>query len=361
MKKVVVLLAVICLVLIMVAFSQLAPSHLLAQTTKPSSTAPPSSTEKINLRFAIEWPEPSSLYQVLIKPILAEIEQKSNGRITFTKFLGGILGKGPEQYDMVKTGKVDFTVHATGYTPGRFPMCDVLSLPGAYENSVSSQEVALAVYDRILYKEFPDTHSLSFHQAQLFYVYTVAKPVRVMEDFKGLKLRTAGGFVTDALKALGAAPVPIVLGDVYTSLQTGVIGGVVMGPSAFPGYKLQEVIKHATRFKFGTTTHVFAMNTATWEKIPADLRKIIEEAVRKWGGYQMAMWQKDDTFVTKVLMDKGGTTYTLPQAEEARWIETLKPIVNNWLADLKAKGLRADELMNIVREETKKRNIPFPY
>jgi TRAP-type C4-dicarboxylate transport system substrate-binding protein len=357
MKKRIDLLAVICLVLMIVAFFQLVPSHLLAQTTKPSS----SSTEKINLRFAIDYPEPSSLNRFLIKPILDEIEQKSNGRITITRYLGGILGKGPELYDMVKTGKVDFTSYATGYAPGRFPMCDVLSLPGAYENNVDSQEVALEVYDRILYKEFPDTHSLSFHQAQLFYVYTVAKPIRVMEDFKGLKLRTAGGFVTDALKTLGAAPVPIALGDVYTSLQTGVINGVVIGPSAFPGYKLQEVLKHCTRFKFGTTTHVFTMNPNTWEKIPGDLRKMIGEAVRKWGGYQMAMWQKDDTFVTKTLADKGGSTYTLPPAEEARWIEALKPIVNNWLAGLKAKGLPADELMNIVREETKKRNIPFPY
>jgi len=345
MKKLILLFVAICLVFIFV----------------PSSQSAPSPAEKINLRFAIDYPEPSSLYQSLIKPILDDVEQKSNGRITLTRYLGGILGKGPENYDMAKTGKVDFTSHATGYTPGRFPMCDVLSLPGAFENNVASQEVALAVYDRILHKEFPDTHSLSFHQAQLFYVYTVDKPIRVMEDFKGLKIRTAGGFVTDALKALGAAPVPVSLGEVYTSLQTGVINGVVIGPSAFPGFKLQEVLKHGTRFKFGTTTHVFTMNSNTWGKIPADLRPVIEQAVRKWGGLQMAMWQKDDIFVTKTLKDKGGSTYTLPPAEEARWIEVLKPIVSNWIGGMKAKGLPADELMTIVREETKKRGIPFPY
>lgn len=344
MKKLTNLFTALCFVLISMFTSQ-----------------PAQSAEKVNLRFAIDYPERSSLNQLLIKPILDEIEQKSNGRIKITRYLGGILGKGPELYDMVKTGKVDFTSHATGYTPGRFPMCDVLSLPGAYENSVVSQEVPVAVYDRILYKEFTDTHSISFHQAQLFYVYTVDKPIKVMEDFKGLKIRTSGGFITDTLKALGAAPVPVSLGDVYTSLQTGVINGVVIGPSAFPGFKLQEVLKHATRFKFGTTTHVFVINTNTWKKIPDDLRKVIEEAVRKWGELQIAMWQKDDAFVTKTLTDKGGSSYTLPAAEEARWIEALKPMVNKWLTGLKAKGLPADELMNIVREETSKRNAPFPY
>src|SRR4030042_2245918 len=124
MKKQITLFAVIGLVLVFVTSAQSAPS----------------STEKINLRFGIDYPEPSSLYRLLIKPILDEMEQKSNGRITITRYLGGILGKGQENYDMAKTGKVDLTSHATGYTPGRFPMCDVLSLPGAYENSVVSQE-----------------------------------------------------------------------------------------------------------------------------------------------------------------------------------------------------------------------------
>ena len=323
--------------------------------------APAIPAEKITLRFAIDYPEPSSLYQSLIKPMLDDIEQTSQGRISITRYLGGILGKGPENYDMVKTGKVDLTSHATGYTPGRFPMTDVLTLPGAFENNVASQDDGLAVYERILYKEFPDTQSVALHPAQLFYVYTVDKPIRVMEDFRGLKIRTAGGFVTDALKALGAAPVPVSLGEVYTSLQTGVINGVVLGPSAFPGFKLQEVLKHCTRFKFGTTTHVITVNKKTWGNIPADLKPLIGQAFKKWGTLQMAMWQKDDTLATKTLSDKGGTTYTLTPAEEARWVEALKPIVSAWVAGLKAKGLPADELMTIVREEGKKRNVPFPY
>jgi len=345
MSKIKILFTSFIIILLIVIF----PIHLKA------------SSEKINLRFAIDYPETSSLYRFLIKPILDDIEQKSNGRITFTRYLGGILGKGPELYDMVKTGKIDFTSHATGYTPGRFPMCDVLSLPGAYENNIASQEVSVAVYERILYREFPDTKSISFHQAQLFYVYTVDKPIRVIEDFKGLKLRTPGGFVTEALKSLGAAPIAVSLGDIYTSLQTGVINGVIIGPSAFPGYKLQEVLKHCSKIKFGTTTHVITMFPKTWEKIPTDLRKVIEEAVRKWGYYQIAMWEKDNNFVDKTLLEKGGSSYTLPPNEEGRFIAVLKPIVNNWLLSLRKKGLPVDELMNIVREETNKRKVPFPY
>jgi hypothetical protein len=75
----------------------------------------------------------------------------------------------------------------------------------------------------------------------------------------------------------------------------------------------------------------------------------------------IAMYDKDNAATAKALADKGGTDYTLPAAEETRWAEALKPVVAAWVADRKTKGQPMGELMNIVREETKKRNLFFPY
>ena len=369
MKKLVLLLASVCIVLLVLAACAgpapaPAPAPSPAPSPKPAPAPAPSpspTAATFTLRYAVDFPEMSSIYQMTHKPMLDEIEKKSNGRIKFEKFLGGILGKGPENYDIVKTGKADMTLHATNYTPGRFPLSDVFSLPGAFVTSIPNAQMVTAVYDRILYKEFPDVKSLSFHQAQLFYLYTVKKPVKTMDDLKGLKIRSAGGFATDALKALGAVPVPIALADMYTSLQTGVIDRAVIGPSGLEGYKLQEVLRHVIKFKFGTSTHVGAMNQATWDKLPPDLQKIIQEAERIQGTYQVAMVEKDDPKITQELINRGGSSYVLPPDEEARWAAAIKPVVTAWLDGLKAKGQPADELMNIVREETKKRNVPFPY
>lgn len=375
MKKVIFLLIAIFLVSIPVACSQPASSPSQVPATTSSTTANPSSpatsssaaptansaSGTINIRYALEFPEASSIYQMTCKPVLDQIEKNSNGRITFTKYLGGILGTGPQGYDMVQSGKADLTLFATGYAPGRFPMSDVFSIPGAFADTADSEAAALAVYDHILYKEYTDVKSLSYHHAQLFWIYTVKKPVKTLDDLKGMKIRTAGGFVTDALKALGAVPVPVALGDMYTSLETGVVDGAIIGPSGLQAYKLQNIFKYVTKFPFGTSTHVYIMNSNTWAKIPPDLQKVILDAARPQGNYQVAMFQKDDPLMTQALIDNGGASYTLPPEEAQKWIDAIKPIVANWVSGLNAKGLPGNELMKIVREETSKRNVPFPY
>jgi TRAP-type C4-dicarboxylate transport system substrate-binding protein len=103
------------------------------------------------------------------------------------------------------------------------------------------------------------------------------------------------------------------------------------------------------------------MNLAIWEKVPDDLQKIITTACRKGGFYMMEWLQRTDPLTSKSLIDRGGATYDLPPEEAGRWTEALKPVLETWIADMRAKGQPVDELMNIVREEMKKRNVPFPY
>ena len=255
-----------------------APAPAPAPAPKPS----PAPQEKFNLSFTTYWPEPSTQWKGSYKPVLDEIQQKSNGRITFTTYLGGALGGGDEIYDIVRTGKADMGATGHAYTPGRFPLIDVFTLPGAFESSKAAAEASLAVFDRILNREYPDTHCLAIQQTQTFYLYTAKKPLRVLEDMKGLKVRSVGGVGTQSLEALGAKGIQMPLGDVYLSLQTGVVDGSVTGPTALPGFKLDEVLRHVLKFPISHGSNMIVMNRNTWSKIPDDLKKIAEEAARKF-------------------------------------------------------------------------------
>jgi len=297
-----------------------------------------------------------------MKPILDEIEEKSNGRITFTVYAGGVLGGGNEQYDIVRTGKADMGNHSgLSYLPGRFPLNDVLSLPGAFACTEAAQEVVLALQDRILYKEHPDVRLLSTFQSQVFYLYTADKPVRDIEDMQGLKIRSSGGIITPAITALGGIPITMAVPDLYLSLQTGVVDGGILGPSAIVSFKMADVIKHVLKFELGYAAQVIIMNHKTWEKIPDDLQPIITGAARKVGTYEVAIFAKDDPAVDAEIIKRGGSTYTLPSYKEGRWVGALETVVREWVADLKAQGLPVKELMDIVREECQRRDVPFPY
>lgn len=355
----------ICMVLMLVislivgGCAQPAPAPKPTPTPAPVPTPPP--VTKINLRFSSQWPEQSPMHKVLFKTVLDEIEQQSNGRITFTLYAGGVLGGGPEQYDIVATGKADMGTTTPGYTPGRFPLTDVLTFPGAYETSNAGQEAAQAIFDRLIYKEYTDTRVLAMDQSQRFHVYTSQKPLKTLDDIKGLKIRSAGGIITPSLQALGAAPIFMSLPEAYLALQTGVVDGALFGPSAGPSFKMQEVLKYALKFKAGYATSIIMVNLDSWKKIPDDLKPIMEKAARKFGFGEVSLFNQDDPVMTKALEGRGGSSYVLPPDEETRWINALKPVINKWVEDMEAKGLPAKQLLNIAREECQKKNIPFPY
>jgi len=361
-KLVTLVLAVAVIVsLVVVGCAKPAQTPTPAPTPAPAPSPAPAPAEKFNLKMTSTFPEQSPIFQNVEKLVIDAITEKSNGRITFTVYGASVLGSGPEQYYLIKIGVADIGVPATGYTPGRFPLTDVFTLPGAFITSKATADMVLAVGERILYKEFTDTQPLAFMRAQDFYIYTSDKPVKVLEDLKGLKLRSSGGIITPTIEALGATPVFLDMSDVYLSLETGMIDGAVLGPSAIPTFKLEDQFNHVTKIQLGSSAHVLAINLDTWEKLPEDLKKAVKEGAQGVGYGQPAMLAASDQAVTKIFLDRGGTVTTLSPEEKARWINALKPVVDNWEADLVSKGLPGKELMDIVREECQKRNVSFPY
>jgi TRAP-type C4-dicarboxylate transport system substrate-binding protein len=78
------------------------------------------SGEKIHLKFSTWHPPASREVKTVWKPMLAELEKRSNGRITTTLYAGGALGKGPEHFDIVRKGMSDMGYFTATWTPGDF-------------------------------------------------------------------------------------------------------------------------------------------------------------------------------------------------------------------------------------------------
>lgn len=338
-------------------------------SSTPTATQAPTSTasgQTFNLRYVTQWVENSAYFQTARAPILKEIEQKSNGRIKFTVFGGATLGAPADHYDIIRTGKADMGDSNTGYTPGRFNFSEIFTVPGAFSGAKTSQDLTdlvLAVSDAMIFKtDFTDTVPVSANQTQPFLIYTANKQVKTLEDLKALKLRHPGGLTSPTIAALGATPINMAMQDMYTSMQTGVIDGAVIGPSGVLTVKLQEVLKYTTRFNMGYAYQVFAVNKDTWAKLPPDLQQIIKDATRKAEIYEQTMFAIDDPTISNYLTnERKGISYTLPDAESARWITAIKPVVAKWQADVTAKNLPAEDLIKLVRTEAQKRNISFPY
>jgi TRAP-type C4-dicarboxylate transport system substrate-binding protein len=157
------------------------------------------------------------------------------------------------------------------------------------------------------------------------------KPVKTLEDLKGLKIRCGNRSAAEAFKLLGAAPADIDPGEVYSAIQRGTIDGALSGFSTYYPRKWYEVAKYITdaHFTFGDWPVVF--NLETWNKLPKDLQKIIKECALQIQQETRKVTRDEDQNYIRELKKVGAEIYTLPPAERARWAKVARPSWDEWI------------------------------
>jgi TRAP-type C4-dicarboxylate transport system substrate-binding protein len=298
--------------------------------------------KSIHLKFSTWHPPVSREVKTVWIPMLEELKKRSNGRITYTLYAGGALGKGPEHFDIVKNGLSDMGYFTATWTPGRFPMTDVLSMAAWVDSKDLATKIGNQVYAKVLKDEFKGVKVLELNGCIQAFLWTT-KPVHTLEDLKGLKIRTPGGMQTNYIKALGAQPVFMPLGDVYLAMETGTIDGLVTCPPLVLAFKLYEVAKYGVRATFGCVSEGVIMNMKSWERTPDDLKVIIEEVVGNPFATTHALDKKTYAQMIKEIKAKGVKIYNLPPKEEARWFKRFQDVTREWVAKLEKQGKPAKE------------------
>lgn len=318
---------------------------------------PVSASDTYNIRFST-WHVPAGAdVQKLWIPMLEEMKKRSNGRLTYTMYAGGALGSGPDHYDIVKTGLSDMGYATLSWTPGRFPLTDVLSSPVVCPSKAKASIAGMAMYERILKPEFKGIKVLHINNCVMAHLWTTKK-VKSLEDLKGLKIRSPGGLQTRAIEALGATPVFMPLGDVYLSMETGVIDGVVTCPALVKAFKLYEVAKYGVPTSFGCVSEGLFVNELFFKRLPDDLKKIVEEVgahAYQIAGIFDAHWYKGTMEDISAKVD----VETLSADEQARWDKKLSHMLLAWAEEMEAKGLMAKEALKDFKEELNKVGVAF--
>jgi TRAP-type transport system periplasmic protein len=317
---------------------------------------------KMHIKFSTWHPPASREVKTVWEPMLEELKKRSDGRISYTIYAGAALGKGPEHYDIVDKGLSDMGYFTATWTPGRFPLTDVLSLATWVDGKDIAVDIGNKMAELGLKEEFPGVKIIELNGCIQAFLWT-NKPVRGIEDCKGLKIRSPGGHQTNYIKAIGAEPVFMPLGDVYLALETGTIDGLVTCPPLVLAYKLHEVAKYGVVATFGCVSEGVIMNQKSWERTPDDLKPLIEEVCsnpfRTTGGLNRDVYK----VMMKELQDNGVSLYNLTADQEQAWFATFQDVTKKWVADLEAKGLPAKDILlkyNKVAEEFGVKCVAFP-
>ena len=138
--------------------------------------------------------------------------------------------------------------------------------------------------------------------------------------------------------------------EAYDALQKGVVEGLVSPVETLKGWKYAEVVKYTTR-NLGSSYSVgffVAMNRGKWDSLPKAAQEAIEAVNREWIDRAGKAWDDFDKVGAEFALSKGVKTIELSQAEDARWAERVKPVLNDYVTAAKAKGLPGEEALKFV-------------
>ena len=298
------------------------------------------STEKQSLKYAHFMPASSWQNQTMFKDWAEAVAKDSNKRLDVTVFPAQTLGKAPAGYDNAKNGITDIAWTVQGYTANRFPLSQIIELPGLFNTAEIGSCAFQKLYDSgALDKEYAETHVLYVHAHGLGHLSTKDKAVTSLADLKGLKIRRPTAVIGKLLTELGAEPVGMPAPRIYESVQHGTIDGFMLPWEAVAGFRADEVTSHHTEFGFYSLAFVATMNKDVYEKLPADLKKAVDNnSGMKWALIAGRGYDKGDKDALPKIK-QSGTIHQIDPAEKAKWIAAGERATKAYLSELDTKGL----------------------
>ena len=282
-----------------------------------------------------------------------EIAKRTNGKVQVTMFYGGTLTPADKCYDGVVKGISDIGFSVVSYTLGKFPLCEVLDLPLGSRTAATATKLVNEFYNKFKPKEFDETKVMYLHAHGPGILHT-KKPVKTLEDLKGMKIRGTGT-TARIMDHLGGTPVGMPMSDAYDAISRGVVEGIVCPMEALQGWKLGEVVKYTTQNYGSAYNMVFfvVMSKNKWNALSPDVQKIIEQINQEWIVKQGQLWDEIDKAGIDFAVKQGDTLIPLSKEEDARWAKVVAPMFKDYVETKKARGLPADEALQFCQERLK--------
>ena len=310
----------------------------------------PSFAADVTLRFHQFLPPQATIPKKAIVPWAKKVEKDSGGRIKVQHFPSMQLGgKPPELFDQAKDGVADIVWTVLGYTPGRFPKAELFELPFHSGLAEPASRAFQEYVEKYAMDEFKDVKLIAVHVhgPGLFHS---RDPITKLEDLKGMKVRGGSRVVNIMLKQLGATPVGTPVPAVSVALSKGVITATTIPWEVVPALKVQQIVKNHTGFAgdkgLYTQTFGVVMNKAAYDKLPANLKKVIDansgaETAALFGGAMDA----GDKVGLALAKKAGNKIYMLDAKETKRWRDAAAGVDDTWFKEVASKGIDGPKLL----------------
>ena len=305
------------------------------------------------LNYSVFFPAPHK-NAVLAGEWAKEIEKRTDGRVKITVFYGGTLTPADKCYDGVVKGISDIGFSVLAYTRGKFPLTEVADLPLGMKSGLVASKLINDFYKKFKPRELDEVQVMYLHGHGPGILHS-KKEVTKLEDVKGMKIRCTG-MAAKIVAALGATPVAMPMGETYDALSRGVVDGSMAPYEALQGWKWGEVVKYTVEdWGASYSSGMFVvMNKDKWNSLPPDVQKIIEQVNEEYIEKQGKTWDEIEKAGRDFTISRGNKIISFLQDEDWRWQKAVKPLLDEYVKNMKEKGLPGEEALKFYQDQLKK-------
>jgi TRAP-type transport system periplasmic protein len=293
---------------------------------------------KLNLRFA-HYINANTPQSEIDQWWASEIEKRSGGNIKITFFWSESLGKSTEILDLVGKGGVELGSTSPAYFPSRLPYSALTHLPMLLNDNKQAQIVQTDLMEHPALQtenKRARVHALFWHSLPTYHLLCT-KPVRRMDDFKGLRVRSFGEYVPVMWNSLGAVGVNVLAPEIYEGLQRGNIDCTFLSYDTMNNYKLQETAKQLIDINFGAiSAWAIYVGSDTWQSWSEATRKLFTDISKEAGARE-----RDHVFAsaTTALDKMKAAGVQIVQFQNPEQVKATVPnMVDLWIANMKKRG-----------------------
>ena len=311
--------------------------------------APYASAQARQFSFAYDQPT-TTAYGIAANLFDAKLKELSGGKLAINQFPGGQLGQEPQMLQKLRAGDIDFVVTSTANASTLAPQAGVFSLHFIFRDQ---QHLIKSLADPSISQAFRDMVKESVQGAQVLglltmgmrHMYSKAE-VKSVDDVKGRKVRVQATKTEDTLfPAYGAQTVHMPFGDVYTSLQTGVVNVAENGVNVYLANKHYEVAPILSMTEHEANNNCIWVSEKTWNSLTPEQRLWVQAAADEVSRREPAMALKLEKESADKLRSMG--VKVVENVDKTGFIKAAQPIQDQLAAEL---GPHAVKLLKLVRD-----------
>jgi tripartite ATP-independent transporter DctP family solute receptor len=296
------------------------------------------SAQTVTLRSADTHPDGYPTVEA-VKFMGQLIEQRTAGRYKIQMFPSSTLGQEKDTIEQTRFGVIDMNRINMAPLNNLIPETAVPGLPFVFRSVEHMRKVMDGPIGDEILKAF-EAHGmvgLAFYDSGARSFYNTKRPVTKLEDLKGLKIRVQqSDMFIDLVNALGANATPMPFGEVFSSLQTGVIDGAENNWPSYESTRHFEVAKHYSKTEHSMTPEVLVISKRAWDKLSDADKAIFRSAAKDSVAKMRELWEAREKASEAAVKAKGAM---ITEVDKKAFIDAMKPVYDKYVKDAKLKDL----------------------